>query len=231
MMVSSGRDVPMFESMIFDMDGVIIDSEPFHYEVNRNLFVSLGMTVTETDYRSYIGTSHHYMWSDLKEKHGLSQPVADLVEMQVRGNETYLMDHAFEPIPGIVPLLSTLRHRGIRIGLASSSSMATIRLVLAKLGLDAYFRAVASGEDFRRGKPAPDIFLATAEALGIEPGRCVVIEDSRLGVQAAKAAGMKCIGFANPNSGGQDLRQADLVVGRIAEISWGVLRAVSSSGH
>ena len=90
----------MFKALIFDMDGVIIDSEPFHYIVNQDLFHQLGMDVSETDYRSYIGTSHTHMWTDLKGKHHLTLSVEALVDMQVKGNEAYLLNHEFLPFPG-----------------------------------------------------------------------------------------------------------------------------------
>jgi len=216
----------VFIAVILDMDGVIIDSEPFHYQVNMDLFRRLGIRVTESEYGSYIGTSHTCMWSDLKRRHGLADPVDDLVAMQVKGNEAYLLSHAVMPIPGIPSFLEMLERTNIRIGLASSSSMATIELVLAKLGLRPYFAEIVSGEDFEQGKPAPDIFLHTADRLQAAPARCVVIEDSQNGVLAAKAAGMKCIGFRNPNSGLQDLTKADLIVREMAEISWEILNGL-----
>jgi HAD superfamily hydrolase (TIGR01509 family) len=216
----------MFVAAILDMDGVIIDSEPFHYEVNVQLFHQLGITVAAGDYQSYIGVSHADMWSDLKRKHGLPQTVSALVEMQVKGNEDYLRNHSFAPIPGIEELLKQLRREGVRTGLASSSAMATIDLVLAKLGLRPFFGAVASGEEVPFGKPAPDIFLYTAAKLGIEPERCIVIEDSAHGVMAAKAAGMRCVGFQNPHSGDQDLGMADLVVARITDLTWETMRSI-----
>jgi HAD superfamily hydrolase (TIGR01509 family) len=216
----------MLIAAILDMDGVIIDSEPFHYQVNRDLFRRLGIAVAAADYQSYIGVSHASMWSDLKRKHGLPHSVTELVEMQVKGNEDYLSRHPIAPVPGIVSLLETLRCNGIRIGLASSSSMATIELVLMNLGLRSFFAEVVSGEDFPFGKPAPDIFLHTAERLGVGPASCIVIEDSYHGVMAAKAAGMRCIGFQNPNSGCQDLTMADLVVQQITDLSWEKLEGV-----
>lgn len=216
----------MFIAAILDMDGVIIDSEPFHYQVNQDLFCRLGIAVAAADYQSYIGVSHTSMWSDLKRKHGLPHPVTGLVEMQVKGNEDYLLHHSVVPVPGIVSLLETLHSNGIRIGLASSSSMATIEMVLAKLGLRTFFAEVVSGEDLPFGKPAPDIFLHTAEKLGVEPALCIIIEDSCHGVLAAKAAGMRCIGFQNPNSGCQNLAPADLVVRQITELSWQTLQGL-----
>ncbi len=221
----------MFKAVIFDMDGVIIDSEPFHDLVNRELFRRLGIVVADIDYRAYIGTSHTHMWSDLKGRHGLPHSVADLVEMQVKGNEAYLVAHAFEPIAGIVPLLSTLRGKGIPLGLASSSSMATIELVLQKLKLAAYFTEIISGEAFVRGKPEPDIFLHAAKRLGVDPSFCLVVEDSYNGVRAAKAAGMTCIGFQNPSTGQEDLTAADVIVQGLTDLTWEVLVEISGTPY
>ena len=128
-----------------------------------------------------------------------------------------------EPIPGIVELLEELRRQRIAIGLASSSPRSFIEAVLAKFKIREYFACVVSGEEMPAGKPAPDIYLEAARQLHVPPEQCVVLEDSRNGVLAAKRAGMTCIGFANPASGGQDLSAADRIVHAISEIKVGHL--------
>jgi len=115
-------------------------------------------------------------------------------------------------IPGVRPLLEELDQMGTLMAVASSSSREIVELILSKLAIRHFFTATVSGKDASQGKPAPDIFLKAAAALGVEPGKCVVIEDSPPGVDGAKKAGMTCIGFANPNSGEQDLTSADLIL-------------------
>jgi beta-phosphoglucomutase family hydrolase len=206
-------------AVIFDMDGVIIDSEPFHFEVNKRLFAALGITVSTGEYEGFIGVSNTAMWTAIKAKHGLVQSVKDLVALQVDGNIDFMNSGRVDCVPGVLDLINGLKKERFLLGLASSSPYTIIEMVLNRFGIRSVFDCVVSGEDFKNGKPAPDIFLKTAQVLNVPPAQCVVIEDATHGVQAAKAAGMKCIGFNNPNSPGQDLAPADMVVGDLKELS------------
>ena len=214
----------MLKAVIFDMDGVLIDSEPFHLIINMRIFNELGINVSFEEYQTFIGTTHEYMWSSLKEKYGLPQKVSELVNMQVSGNIEYLKNEKVEAIKGVIDLLSEIEKENIKIGIASSSPKEVIELVINKLGISNYFRAIVSGEDFEKGKPAPDIFLEAARLLDTEPMNCVVVEDSEKGVKAAKAAGMKCVGFRNHNTGNQDLSRADLIVDEYNSLKISTLR-------
>ncbi len=204
----------MLKAVIFDMDGVLIDSEPFHLVVNEKIFADLGINLSEDEYLSYIGTTHKDMWNTIKKRHNLPQSVPELVNMQVSGNIDYIKNEEIEPIKikGVTNLLSTITRENIRTGIASSSPTEVIELVINKLGISDYFSAIVGGEEIKKGKPSPEIFLKAAKRLDSKPPNCVVIEDSKNGVLAAKAAEMKCIGFKNPNSGNQDLSKADLIV-------------------
>lgn len=207
-----------FKAVIFDMDGVIIDSEPLHHEVNKKIFNKLGINVSDEEYQSFIGTSNTYMWTILKEKHGLTESIDELNQLQLTENIDYLNNHQENPIPGILALLNLFKEYGLKIALASSSPIEYIKKVLENLGLEAYFDITISGESFERGKPYPDIFLHTAKVLGVNPEECVVIEDSQNGVKAARNAGMKIVGYQNVNSGNQDLSEADMVVNSLEKI-------------
>ncbi len=209
----------MLKAVIFDMDGVIIDSEPFHLEVNREIFRELNIPFIMEEYENYIGVSNDEMWADIKMKNNLSLPVSYLKELQVRKDMEYLLSAEEKPIPGVLELLKELRLNGLAVALASSSSLKYIGIVLEKFRIRDFFDAVVSGENMRKGKPAPDIFLHTAKLLDVGPTSCLVIEDSRNGVAAAKAAGMKCIGFQNPSSGAQDVSAADFITGSLAQIN------------
>jgi HAD superfamily hydrolase (TIGR01509 family) len=200
------------EAVIFDMDGVIIDSEPFHWEVNKRIFGFLGIHVPDEEYRQFIGTSNTDMWTAIKRKFGLAQPVSELTAMQQSGNIEYMKNNRIDSVCGAVDLIHYLKKEKILIALASSSPYTVIDIVLHTLNLKNCFDIIVSGEDFKNGKPAPDIFLKTAMLLHVSPEQCVVIEDSTHGVHAAKEANMKCIGFFNKNSGCQDLRRADVVI-------------------
>lgn len=205
------------KAVIFDMDGVIIDSEPFHYKVNREIFKELNIQISDEEYSKFIGVSNKDMWSFLRKKYNLKDSVEELSARQIDRNINYLKENDEKPIEGIKELIKGLNDRGLKIGLASSSPMAYIELVLNKFGIDKFFHKKISGENLSKGKPHPDIYLLIAKELGVVPGECLVIEDSTNGVESAKKAGMNCIGFDNPNSDKQDLSGADIVVGSIRE--------------
>jgi beta-phosphoglucomutase family hydrolase len=202
----------MIKAVIFDMDGVIIDSEPFHWEVNKRIFAALGIDVSEEEYCRYIGVSNTNMWTAIQRSRGLRQSVEELVRMQVNGNIDFMRNERVDPVEGVIDLIAGLDHAGLLLGIASSSPYRIIEMVIEKFDLRRYFDGIVSGEDFKNGKPAPDIFLAAAALLKVSPGQCVVIEDATHGVEAAKAARMKCIGFKNIHSPGQKLEKADMII-------------------
>ncbi|OGS28169.1 MAG: hypothetical protein A2297_09410 [Elusimicrobia bacterium RIFOXYB2_FULL_48_7] len=206
-------------AVIFDMDGVIIDSEPFHYIVNKKLFADLGINFTLKDNGNFIGVSNKDMYGLYKRKYALKHSLKKLCDMQMEKFLEYLMKSRQKPIPGIVTLLKTLKKNKIKIALASSSNYKNINGVLAKFRIKKYFNAIVSAENMKHSKPDPAIFLKTARLLCVKPGDCLVIEDAQHGIQAARSAGMKSIGFQNPNSGKQDLSKADLIVRKIKNIT------------
>lgn len=208
----------MFQGVIFDMDGVIIDSEPLHYKVFEQHCKKLGFTASEEEYNSFIGSTDLDMFTFLKDRYHLQETVEDLVQHKRAMFLDYLKSIDEKPIELVDVLIRDLASKDIKLALASSSDMDVILLILDKFKLTHFFDAIVSGTELERSKPAPDIFLKAAEGLNIEPGACLVIEDSRNGVAAAKAAGMKCIGFHNPNSGNQDLSAADKIICRFIEL-------------
>jgi len=198
--------------VIFDMDGVLLDSEPIYHDYLNKRFTDLNMKVTEQEYNTFVGLQSNKIWAYLEKSKGVDLDIEFLLQ-----NEEKLINQVFnkteiEPIPGIVDLLETLNELQIEMSVASSSAKSTIELVIHKLGLWRYFDHLTSGNEVKNGKPRPDIFLRTAELHFAKPVECIVIEDSHNGVTGAKEAGMTCIGFRNPNSGNQDLSRADLVI-------------------
>ncbi len=200
------------KAFIFDMDGVIVDSEPLHFETDKMVMKDFGIEISDEELISFVGATNPYMWSELLKKYKLSASVEDLLELQHKYKLELFGQRKLYPIEGITELLHNLRERGAYIGLASSSSRQFITMILETLGIYNYFDVIVSGEEVINSKPAPDIFLKAAQTLQAEPEYCIVLEDSGNGVKGAKAAGMKCIAYRNPNSGEQDLSQADCIV-------------------
>ncbi len=215
----------MVKAVIFDMDGVLIDSEPIHYKILNIFARDNGFFITEKEYDSYIGTTDISMWTIIKEAHSLPQPVEELVENHINECINYLRTNKeVRPIAGTVTLIKDLHKNNIKLAIASSAPRRRIDAVMEAFGLQGYFQAVSSGNDVKKGKPEPDIFLHSAKALGILPEKCIVIEDSRNGVTAAKSAGMKCIAYSNPNSGNQDISAADIVIKDFMELNYESIR-------
>lgn len=208
----------MIKAIIFDMDGVIIDSEPFHFESDQLTMKSFGIDVSHEELNKYVGVANPIMWAELKEKYNLASSVDQLLEKQDYYINFLMGNRQLEPVDGIPELLAEAKKAGMKIGLASSSGRSFIEMILAKLGIIHYFEVIVSGEEVKNSKPAPDIFLKAAEKLKVSPKDCLVIEDSQHGVKAAIVAGMICIGFDNPNSGVQDLSPAHTVVSSITQI-------------
>ena len=211
----------MVKAVIFDMDGVIVDSEPIYFQSDRMTINHYDKVISDEELNNYVGISNQVMWTELRDKHKLIASVEELLEKQLFYKKHLIANIKFEPIDGIRQLLDEIKGNGIRIGLASSSSKDFINFILNNIGLMEYFEVIVSGEDVKRGKPSPDIFQKAAGLLEVDPLDCLVIEDSGHGVKAAKLAQMKCIGFNNPNSGKQDLSLADAIVNSIAEIDLG----------
>lgn len=208
--------MPSFSAVIFDMDGVIVDSEPLHERAFREVFAELGYGDRHgIHFPDYYGRSDRVLWLDFIERHRPSQPLEILTRL--KEDRLLALLEAEEPIfPEIPNLVEALAARS-RLAVASGSTRAVIRTVLAMGDLRRHFPVTVSSQDVTRGKPDPDIFLLAAQKLGAEPACCVVIEDSAMGVAAAKAAGMRVIGITN-SLPAEQLRQADAVVSSYAEI-------------
>jgi len=215
----------MIQTVIFDMDGVIIDSEPVYFEINKQMFEELNIAVSFEEHCSYVGTSSQNMWNAIITKHGVAEQPAELMRKEYSLYLEHLANAKdLQPIDGVVELIHELYKDNFKLVLASSSQMASIDIVLNKFKLDELFIAKVSGSELAHSKPHPEIFLRSARLIKSDPSECIVIEDSKNGVTAAKAAGMKCIGFLNPNSGNQDLKNADLVIHSFGELNADIVK-------
>jgi HAD superfamily hydrolase (TIGR01509 family) len=214
------KKLTSFDAVIFDMDGVLVNSEPFYIEVEQTNFRQLGLEISEEEHQTYQGTATDRMWQLIKERHGIEHQVDELVKMTNSLVTPYFKSlEKMDPMPGVEKLILNLKGKGIPLALASSSYVDVIEIILQKTGLKKYFDVVVSSQMAGASKPEPDIFLLAAQKLGAQPEKCVVIEDSTNGIAAAKRAGMYCIAFAGPGSELQDQTQADLIVKDFGELS------------
>lgn len=206
------------KKVIFDMDGVIVDSEPYYKDLYEVLYKKHGIYVLEEEKDSFVGCPSTNVWLYLKEKHNLPQSIEVLTAMESDGYYEFIQTvEDLEPIEGIQALLETFKNNGVKCSVASSSTRRVIEYVVEKLQIKQYFDHIISGDEVEHGKPAPDIFLEIAKRYGNSPKEFLVIEDSCNGVTAAKTAGMTCVGYQNANSGNQDISKADLIIDKFSK--------------
>ncbi|GAA4503879.1 HAD family phosphatase [Pseudaeromonas paramecii] len=197
------------QAVIFDMDGVLVDSEPLYMRVERQSFARHGVFLAPADQDRFVGTSQRQMWQTIRQEYGLEAELDTLIAEHQQAVLAALRQQPLPAMPGVADLLAALAAAGKPCALASSSPRALVETMLETIGLSTCFSQTVCGDEVRLSKPEPDIFLQAADRLGVAPAHCLVIEDSAHGVTAAKAAGMPCIGLQNPNSGNQSLAAAD----------------------
>ena len=201
--------------VIWDMDGVMIDSVPFHYRAWQAVFSKRGKnldkSISEKPF-GHIDTIKSVMGKEISD----TEIKAIALEKEVLFRE--LIRENLHPLPGVISLLKDLRNAGFKLALASSSPRQNIKLILDGLGANSYFDTVVSAEDVSRVKPDPEVFVLAAARLDLDHNRCIVIEDMPAGVNAAKSLGMLCIGVAT-NRPVEMLREADIVVKSLSKVT------------
>jgi HAD superfamily hydrolase (TIGR01509 family) len=201
-------DAGGIRALIFDMDGVLADSEPLHFEAARRVLARHGVCFTEAENQEFLGVTARETYATLCARHGLAVPADQLVHAYA-SELIRVIPTQIRPMAGVPEVLATLRAAGFHLSLASSAERAVISTTLVGLGVTDLFEVVVAGPDVGRGKPAPDIFLECARRLGLPAAACLVIEDSRNGVLAARAAGMPCAVIPCPATAHQDLTAAN----------------------
>ncbi|HZO74744.1 MAG TPA: HAD family phosphatase [Ktedonobacteraceae bacterium] len=212
------------QAVIWDLDGVIIDSAQEHLKAWQRLARETGVTFTEEQFWSTFGQRNDAIIPTIWGTHS-PERVRELADRK----EAYFREYVREtaaPLPGAIELLSALHEAGYAQALASSTPLANIQLISEALGLRRYLSVLVSGETVPHGKPAPDVFLKAAQELGVEPVKCLIIEDAVAGVEAAHAGGMRCIAIA----GDRDLpglRKAEMVVRDLREVTVARIRQLA----
>lgn len=200
------RDV---RALVFDMDGVIVDSEPLHLIAYQEFFSEYEIEYTAEHNQEFLGTKDVWMAGVLIERHELPHTP----ETMVKAKEEILLRLIREQAvarPGLFEILTQAKSAGLPMSIASSATLPTIHLVVEVLKIREYFDALTSGDEVAHGKPSPDVFLLAAKRLGAEPSHCVVIEDTLNGIKAAKAAGMHCVAIPCEATLHQDHSLADV---------------------
>nr|WP_321486022.1 HAD family phosphatase [uncultured Draconibacterium sp.] len=207
------------KALIFDMDGVLVDSEPFHIEIEKRMFRKMGLDISDEEHAGYMGTATDVMWRSIIEKRNLTLNVDEMTRLTVQAGIPFFKSlEKIEPMPGLEKLLKRLSGAEIPMAVASSSDAETVQIITEKSGLRKYFRYTISSSEVGKSKPEPDVFLHAAKLLGEKPANCLVIEDSKNGIKAAKTAGMFCVAYSGAASDSQDQTQADKIVSDYQEL-------------
>ncbi len=210
------------KAVIFDMDGVLVDSQPYHFKADIETMAQYGVIKDQKFYEAYAGTLTADRMRMLKEMFCLDVPVEEMTAKREQMILDIMAREDIVPVSGIPEFLKGIKERKLVTAVASSSDYKLIDLILDRLKIAEYFDSITSGSDVKRGKPSPDVFLLAAERINMKPEECLVVEDSENGVKAAKAAGMKALGYINPTSGNQCLDMADFITDDFKKINIGM---------
>ncbi|HUT96742.1 MAG TPA: HAD family phosphatase [Dehalococcoidales bacterium] len=209
--------MPEIAAVIWDMDGVLADTAHHHLLAWQETFARRNINFTEADFKRGFGIRNDAI---IRNTLG-EQTTGAEIETIAREKETTfrrIIGRDVKPLPGALELVGALYERGVKMAIASSTTMENIRLIIGSLGIEKYFKAVITGHDVTEGKPSPQVFLLAAQRLGAEPKNCIVFEDAVAGVKAAKSAGMYCVAITNTHPG-EKLNEADLIVDSLETVT------------
>jgi len=204
-------------AVIWDMDGVIVDTAPYHEEAWRETFRKRGIEFTDEDFRRSFGQRNDTIISGVLGQTPFQEVIDAIADEKEAGFRRKIHRH-IAPLPGVIELLKALAAAGFLQALASSAPLPNVRLIMKDLGIEGYFGGMVTEKDVTEGKPSPQGFLLAARRLGVNPGDCIVIEDAVVGVAAAKRAGMGCLAVTNTHLRNR-LEEADLIVDSLEEVA------------
>ena len=216
----------MINAVIFDMDGVMIDSEPLWERTEKIMMVRKGLEYSPLYREKIVGLGQKDSAKLLKHTFSLKSEIGDIINERL----SILLDIYKKELvlnSGLTKLLHELTNNSFKIALTSSSPLRVIKFVLDKFDINKYYKTVVSGDFVEHGKPEPDIYLYTAELLGLKPETCVVIEDSINGILSAKRAGMKCIAVPDKRLDPAGFSPADIILESIADVDLHIIKKIS----
>ncbi|MFC2066790.1 HAD family hydrolase [Chloroflexota bacterium] len=216
-----------FKAVIWDLDGVIADTAPYHFKAWQEVFSKRGVDYSEEDFKRNFGQTNDTIIGDILGGN-VPQNEADNIANEKEVNYRQKAAHNIKPLPGAIELMRVLSEYGVKMAIASSTPMENIQLITGGLGINSCFQAIVSGDEVAEGKPNPQVFLLAAQKLGVESHSCIVIEDAIAGVAAAKRAEMKCLAVTNTHPRAS-LKEADLVVDKLDSVGLKDLKALFNS--
>jgi beta-phosphoglucomutase len=212
----------MIKGVLFDMDGVLVDSESFICKAAIMMFSELGITVSPLDFQPFIGMGENRYIGGVAEQHGIK---VDIEQVKARTYEIYkkIVRGKLFPLPGVHEFISKCRRKGLKLALATSADMVKMEVNLNETGLSRNsFNSIITGLDVKKKKPFPDIYLKAAESLGLKPGDCLVVEDAVTGIKAGKDAGCRCLAVTSSFDTAA-LKEADWICDSLLNVSEEVL--------
>ena len=183
----------MIKGVLFDMDGVLVDSEPFICEAAILMFLELGVKVSHEDFKPFVGMGENRYIGGVAEKHGVN---IDIDQVKARTYEIYgkIVRGKLKPLPGVYEFISECTRKGFRLALATSADRIKMEVNLKETGLSVdTFQAIITGLDVKNKKPSPEIYLKAAKGLELKPENCLVVEDAVSGIESGKNAGCRCL--------------------------------------
>ncbi len=212
------------KAVIWDMDGVIADTAPYHLKAWQQVFQKRGVNFTENDFRHIFGQRNDTI---IKNVLGKSVPLSEIDAIAGEKEKSFRQSvrQHITPLPGAVELIKALKEHGFSIALASSAPIENIQLIFGGLDLNDCFQAIVSGREVKEGKPSPQGFLLAAKKLGVAPQNCIVVEDAVVGITAAKRAGMRCLAVTNTHPRTR-LMEADLIVDTLETVGVNILEGL-----
>ena len=215
-MASAQKLVP--DAVVFDFDGLILDTEWTTYQATSEVFAEFDAEFSLDVWISFVGTTDHPHWTDLLAEQ-VSEPL-DLEGLRTRRNaRSFQLAQDLDLLPGVLALMEALKAARVPIAVASASRMEWPHRNLSARGLDHYFHTILCGDDVEFSKPHPAIYELACERLGVDPAGSVALEDSVLGVESAKSAGMTAIAIPGHLTTDHDFGRADIIVGSCADLT------------
>jgi beta-phosphoglucomutase len=205
--------------VIFDMDGVLINSYRAHFESWRQVASENGRVYTEVQFAAGFGRTSREVIAEQWEGEDLSDARIGQLDRRKEAIFREIIARDFPAMEGAVGLIESLAAAGFRIAVGSSGPAENVQLAIERLGIAGWLSATVTGDDVKRGKPDPQVFLTAAERLSVPPARCIVVEDAPVGVEAAHRGGMRAVGFASTGRTVEQLGAAELIVTSLCELS------------